>query len=197
MVLATFIHAMIVLRPNYRRHAYLIAILSLCLLSEVIVITLTQLHYRFDIFYTISIFLHTTLWLHLFGVSTGNRSTSWVLISLYAAFALLNLSAMEGTTQFNFDTFLIGAFMYILFYLIVSFRQLSHEQFNFFLSNRYILLSAPVIFFFGLGMLFAFSNPELHITTIGEFTLWSIIITFVNLVYYSLINLYILNEKNA
>ena len=78
----------------------------------------------------------------------------------------------------------------------ISNEILKDENIGFFKSNHFILISSPIIFFFGLSILFGFNSMKLIKTIVfGNVTLYRFIIIFVNIIYYSLLNIYIIKEK--
>lgn len=55
---------------------------------------------------------------------------------------------------------------------------------------------SPVLFFIGFSLLFGFNNKNIHkIMILNRFKLYDFISYFVNITYYSLLNVYIYREK--
>ena len=77
-----------------------------------------------------------------------------------------------------------------------SFYQLKQENFPFFFSNQFLLLMAPVLFFIGLTFMLGFKNHEILMAVFfGKLQLYKTINIVVNIVYYTLLNIYIYREK--
>ena len=158
----------------------------------------TFIHYEEKprLLFTISVFLHNSFWLFLLSKSIRKSAIFLPLFCCYILFSILNLFFMEGIEKFNFNTFIIGAFLYLVLFIYGSFHELKKENYNFFLANQYLLLFAPVLYFFGLSFVFGFKSRMLTETIIfGDVSLYEFIISFVNIVYYSLVNIYIYREK--
>ena len=144
---------------------------------------------------TISVIFHDILWLFLLKEITGRHKLCIVAIAVFGTFALTNLLFIEGFDKFNFNTFILGAILYVLIFMYHSSIKLRTEDFEFFTNQNFLIVFAPLIFFVGLSMLFAFRSTELHFTEIAGFTMWTWIINFVNLIYYSVLNIYIYRQS--
>ncbi|MEO7173972.1 hypothetical protein [Flavobacterium sp.] len=93
--------------------------------------------------------------------------------------------------------FIVGALFYLIFFLFLSFKQLRNENLAFFTNNNFILLFSPILFFIGFSFVFAFKNRNLNETILWEdISLYNLISYFINIIYYSLINLYIYKERS-
>ena len=196
IVLGTFIYAFATLRCDVKEHKFLLAILSLCFATELVNTVLILLGFRFNSVLSISNAIHIVLWLFLLR-SVGDLKTIVVFcIAVFITFAAINFFFFEGMVFFNYLSFVVGALLYIALFIVESFRQLSVENFTFFSSNSYLLLMTPLIFYFGLSIMFGFQSFELTSTRIfGGIKLWDCAIYFTNIFYYSLVNIYIYREK--
>ena len=115
---------------------------------------------------------------------------------LYIIFSIINWLAIEGSSGFNYYTFVVGAFLYLIFFIIESFYRLSKEDFAFFLANDFILLLAPILLFLGLSFMFGFKSKLVTSTMLfPNIKLYDAIVYFVNVVYYVLLNMYIYKER--
>lgn len=192
----TFIFAVIFYKRNSRQFKILISILFICSLTEILSTILQIYHYRIGLLYSITMFFHHSLWLLLLYQSIRERSLFKILYIAYAIFGFLNLFFIEGMEEFNSSSFIIGAFFYLVLFIYQSFYELRQENFAFFQTNYYLLLFAPVLFLFGISFVFGFKSAALAKTRVfGEITLYEFIVYFVNIIYYSLINIYIYREK--
>lgn len=196
LVVLTFVLALAGLKWQNHTHRYILQILCVCMLTELINSILIFNSKSISLPFTLSVILHHSIWLLLLGRVTVFQKTFRFLLFGFIVFAIANLFFIEGTDRFNYYTFVVGAFLYIVIFIYESFYKLKQEDFPFFLSNNYLLLLAPVLFFFGLSFMFAFQSKSITSFIIfGDIKLYTFIIYFVNIVYYTLINLYIYREK--
>ncbi len=196
IVLATFIFAWTTLDRSIKEHRFLLAILGLCLATELINSVLILLGRPFYAVLSVSSIVHIILWLTLLRKIGDLKTITVLAIGVFITFGVINFFLFEGMHFFNYMTFVVGALLYIVLFIVESFRQLSLENFNFFNSNSYLLVLSPLIFFFGLSIMFGFRSYDLTSTRIfGGFKLWDCAIYFVNIFYYSLVNIYIYREK--
>jgi len=97
----------------------------------------------------------------------------------------------------NYYTFIFGALLYVILFIYESYNQLREENLMYFLSNNYLLLFAPVYFFFGMGLMLGFKPLQVtRMILFGQVTLYVFIVNIVCIAYYTLINIYIYREKN-
>lgn len=114
---------------------------------------------------------------------------------LFVALALLNLLFFEKYNQFNFSTFTLGTLLYVTCFVWVNVYQLKKENMSFYSSNEFRLLFAPLILFVGYSLIFSFRNYSVSsVKVINNIELFTIISYLTNIVYYSLINIYIYKE---
>lgn len=196
IVALTLILSIYKLNIKNKTHRLLIVILTLCFITEMINSILIIYSKPIVLSMTIGVIFHHFFWLILIYKNVTFKRVYAFLIFFFILFCFMNLYMGEGLEKFNYYTFITGAFIYIMTFVYESFYQLRKENFPFFLSNNYLLLSAPVIFFFGLSFMFGFKSKEVTSNIVfGGIKLYDIIIYFVNIVYYSLINIYIYREK--
>ncbi len=195
-IFSTFLHAMYSLQWRNRIHRYVMLILTIFVINEIISTLQVAYSLTFKTNATITTLLHCTLWLLILKDSVRfPKIINGVLIA-FITFCLCNLFFIEGWVLFNCYSFVVGAFMYLILFLIESFYQLKQENFRFFFSNQFILLMSPVLFFIGLTFMLGFKSHGIIATVIfGKVHLYQIIMTVVNIVYYSLLNIYIYREK--
>jgi len=195
-VIVTFINALLNLNRNKKNNLFLIAILAICSLTELINPILKYIEISNSLFITISIILHHFIWLVLLKSNMILKKSGLIFIIIFIAFGFFNLIFLSGFFKFNYYTFVAGALIYILLFIWESFYRLKEENLLFFFSNTYILLCAPVLFFFGYSFMFAFSSKELTDKIIfGNLMLYDFISCFVNVLLYTLLNIYIYREK--
>ncbi|HOZ75056.1 MAG TPA: hypothetical protein PLS51_02895 [Flavobacterium sp.] len=102
----------------------------------------------------------------------------------------------DGVSDFSCLAFVFGAFIYLIIFIVESFYELQREAFSFFLSNQFLLLSAPILFFIGLSAALGFQDRALIRTVLfSNVSLYEFIAYFVNIIYYTLIIVYIYREK--
>lgn len=195
-VLLTLLFAFWGLNRKNEVHRYLLFILVICFSTELMNSALIVNAKSIVLSSTLSICLHHTLWLVLLSKFVSFIKVAYLLIISFILFAAINLFFFEGVESFNYYTFVVGAFIYLVIFIYQSFYKLKAEDFPFFLSNNYLLLSAPILFFFGLSFMFGFKTSKITSFIIfDDVKLYTFIIYFVNVVYYTLINIYIYREK--
>ncbi|WDF65981.1 hypothetical protein [Flavobacterium sp. KACC 22763] len=119
-----------------------------------------------------------------------------ITLCLFALFSTINFMIVEITNANNYYTFIFGALLYVILFIYESYRQLQEENLMYFLSNNYLLLFAPVYFFFGMGLILGFKPLQVTgIVLFGQVTLYVFVVNIVCIAYYSLINIYIYREK--
>lgn len=195
-IFSTFLHAIYGLQWKNKMHRYVICILTVFVLNEVV--TTLQYAYatNFKTNFTITTVIHSMLWLLILKDSVRSPKIVNGLLIAFITFCLCDLFFIEGWVLFNCYSFVVGAFMYLILFLFESFYQLKRENFPFFFSNQFLLLMSPVLFFIGMTFMLGFKSHGIISEVIfGKVDLYRIIITVVNIVYYSLLNIYIYREK--
>ena len=196
LVLFTFISVLMRYKRDNITHRILIAILIVSLSNEVVSYYYLINGGNSPIFYSISVLLHNCLWLFLLSRVAHLRKVIRYVLAGYIAFALVNVSVLEGSDTFNYNTFIVGAILYLVLFIIESFRRLELEQLSFFTNSKYILLCAPLLLFICLSFIFGFKSKTLYQAKVfGNIPLYKAITHFANLVYYTLINIYIFRRK--
>jgi len=198
LVLLTLLYALICLKWKNSTHRYLIIILIICFVTELTNCILIVNHQSIGLAVTISVICHHTIWLLLLSNNNNIKNLSRIAIMAFLLFAIINLFYLEGTKSFNYLTFVLGAFIYILCFIYHSIFELRHENLPLFLSNKYLLTFAPVIFFFGMSFMFAFKSKNITSTMLlPHIKLYDFVIYYVNIIYYVLVNLYIYRDKTT
>lgn len=198
LVIITFLIVLIRHNPRDTIHRILIAILAVNLINEIIHYIYLIMNVRSSVMYTVNVMLHHCLWLYLLSRIAHLRQLVLYVMSGFIAFSVFNVTLLEGSDVFNFNTFIAGAILYVVLFIVESFRQLKHENLRFFTNDNYLLLCAPLLLFIGLSFIFGFKSRELSTTLVfGNVTLYVAIGYFVNIVYYLLINIYIFRHKKV
>jgi hypothetical protein len=170
----------------------LFCILSLYLLTEIVAIFFKFYDYSLNLFYNVSMALQFYLWLSLL-LNVFKKQKSFVVLTfiLLIAFSFLNHILVLNKTNF-----LIGSFMYLIIYIYNVFKLLKSEEIDFFLSNQFILISSPILFFLGMSLMFAFTFDSLRATVVfADLKLYKLVNYFINIIFYSLLNVYIFKER--
>ncbi len=198
LVFITFAIVLAYHNPKKANHRLLLFIVFISFINELLSVFFLLKKIDIGLLYTINTILHNSLWLFFLSRYFNNPNLFKAIIVGYIIFSAINLTYFEGWEKFNFTTFILGAFTYLILFIYKSFIELKKENFGFFLSNDFILLFAPVLFFFGLSSIFGFKSKPLSSTIIfGDTNLYDFIGYFVNTIYYAFINLYIYSEKKA
>ena len=196
-VLITLLFALCNLNRKIIMHRYLLYILWILFFTELInsVLVYNDIPIRRPFY--ISIVFHDVFWILAFMENTKNKKTSTITLSVFILFSIINFIIIETVNAYNYYTFIFGALLYVMLFIYESYKQLKKENLMYFLSNNYLLLFAPVYFFFGMGLLLGFK--PLQVTgkiLFGQITLYVFIVNIVCIAYYTLINIYIYREKN-
>ena len=172
----------------------LLLILIISFLTEVISSTLRYNSLPTALPTTISVIIHHSCWLYLLYIQFKKKIILYLTI-IFILFAI-GYICYDGCYYFNYYTFVLGGLLYVSIFIFNSFMLLKQEKLSFILSNNYLLLFSPVIFFLGCSMMFGFNSQDITSYMIfGNIKLYDFIIYFVNIIYYSLINIYIYREK--
>ncbi|KAF2516684.1 hypothetical protein [Flavobacterium foetidum] len=196
-VVITLLFGLWNLRRRIKMHRYLLYILFVVFFTELINSILVYNNRPIRIPFNISIIFHDIFWMLAFRENINRKKLANVILCLFALFSVVNFIIIEIVDEYNYYTFVLGALLYVSLFIYESYKQLKEENLMYFLSNNYLLLFAPVYFFFGMGLLLGFK--PLGVTKMllfGQVTLYVFIVNIVCIAYYSLINIYIYREKN-
>lgn len=196
LVLSTFGSVLVRYERGNVIHQTLLAILVVSLSNELVSYYYLIKGGTSPIFYSVSVLLHNSLWLFLLSRVAHLRQVILYTLVAYVAFAIFNLTLLEGTNSFNSNIFIVGAVFYLFLFIIESFHRLKLEQLSFFTNSNYILLCAPLLLFISLSFIFGFKSKTLYdVKIFGNVQLYEAITHFANIVYYTLINVYIFRRK--
>src|SRR5690606_10340048 len=155
-VALTMLTAVLMMRRT-KKNFILLAILSICLLNEILSLVFLMNGLTIVLLITITSTVHNCAWLLLLYEVIRRKTLRW-LLAVYISLAIANMLFIDGVASFNYNTFILGAFLYLLYFIYESFYRLRAEDFTFFTDNDYTLLSAPVLFFIGLSFIFGFKS---------------------------------------
>lgn len=196
-ILFTFIMLVISYNKDKKAHRILFIILLLSVINESMSAVLKYNNIPIRLNGSIFIVLNNILWfLILYNVSSIKKPLLLTVMIFFLSFTVYNLFLLNGIKEFNSYSFVIGAFLYLILFIYNCSSELKKENLNYFLSNNFILMLSPVLFFIGFSLLFGFNNKNIHkIMILNRFKLYDFISYFVNITYYSLLNVYIYREK--
>ena len=197
-VIITFIVSLLFLNLKSDQNKLLLSILSVSFITESIAVILICIDSseHIGLLYSLSVLFHNSLWLLLLVTSISSSESLKYIVVGFILFAIYNLYFLEGPVKFNYLSFIAGALMYIIVFIYQSFAQLKQENFPLFQSNTYILLFAPILFFFGMSFMFGFRSSTItSIIVFDNVKLYTFINEFVNIIYYLSIIFYIYKEK--
>ncbi|WP_281752429.1 hypothetical protein [Neptunitalea chrysea] len=183
-------------KPN-KKNLLVLGILSVILINTIFL--------EFESFFNISgaltsniyVTVHFVLWFLV--LLNHNTFVKPIVVSLaivlFLVLSLFNFSFGEGIKQFNHYNFVIGTFIYIPLFLAESFIHLKKERTDYFSSNEFTLLMAPIIYFMGFSLLFSFRSKKISEEIIfANIDLFSLLTTTINCIYLILITLYMHSE---
>lgn len=169
-------------------------ILSICFFTEIVAKFLYYYEFSLWYLYNISFIIHNYLWLKI--LLRTNKMLQRSILIPYLVFSILVFGFIDKVSFFNKAIMIVGALLYLITFIIISYKNLALENVDYFKSNHFILIASPVVFFFGLSILFGFNSQKLLDTpVIGTTKLYRFIIIFVNIIYYSLMNIYLIKER--
>lgn len=188
-------HSLLLLKGNKNLNRLLIFILLISFLNEVLSYFLVQNNQSIALNSSIYAFLLLFSWLYLILIYFDSQIYK-IILGIFTTYSLLNIFVFDGFQVFNTHTFLIGAIFYLAIFGYNLYSVLKKEKFNILKTNDFILVLSPVLFLFGFSLIFSFKTKQIDTVVIfNSFTLYTFISYFVNIIYYSLINLYIYKER--
>ena len=172
------------------------------LLTILFVSVITELMSLYDILnklsiisnYNIYFILHQGLWLLLIIHILGKRLIEYSFLFLFILLSLLNILYYEKE-NLNYLTFVLGSFVYLGYFIYKNFLLLNEETREYFLSERFLLLSSPILFFFALTFILGFRDSDLRFTKIKGYYVYTILSTISNTIYYLLLIIYIFRTR--
>lgn len=177
---------------------YLILIISSGIFNEFICNFYKLEKENFSFNSNIYLLIYSFFWfLILLEKSKFKKQIIYILI-FFIFFWTIDFLFVARVTHFCTNSFILGALLYLVIFIYQSFYELQNENLSFFQNNDYLLQSAPILLFLGLSFVLGFKNKALQNTLIfGTTNLYQFISYFVNIVYYTIINVYIFKEKKS
>lgn len=198
LVLISFLFGLFFLNKSSSKHRLLLMILLLSVITEYGVLIFIYFKKPYDFFYSISFIIHNILWLNVIDKVYKKLKYSEYIKLFYLAFSIVNLIFFEGIQKINCITFILGAFIYLISFIYLSYILLKNEKIAFLISNDYLLLFLPIIFFIGFSLMFGFDSYSLFNQEIfSNYKLYNFIGDFSCLNYYLLIILYIYRVRKT
>lgn len=185
-IIFTFICALFFLQKKNNAQIFLILFLSAT--NEILLFFFPKLAITTN-FYVCFLFL---LWIDLLLKFFKKKSR---YINVVFIIATLISFSFFGFTTLNYYNFVIGTLIYCLLFLIINYKKLKQDDFSYFRSNEFILLSSPILFFLGVSLILSFGTVTIaKVEIYNDINLYTLINYTSNMIYYSLINLYIYKE---
>lgn len=196
LIIITLCNALFKLKKKITiNNKLLILILSVSTLSEFLTVVFIVLNFNICFIYNTYFIINGLSWLLIIANEMKFRKVKSLLILLFLLFSLSNILFIERL-NLNFYTFIIGALLYVSIFIYESYKQLNKENLNYFKTNNFILLIAPILFFLGMSIVFGFRNSGIKdVIIFNKIELYTLITFTVNIIYYTLINLYIYKER--
>ena len=193
VVFITFFMSLLFLNKKSKFDKIVLIILLISFLLEFLSIALLNFNKNIVTLYCLGFLVHNSLWIYI--LTFNKKLFNKIILISFILFGLANFFFLEKN-GINYITFIIGALLYVILFILECFKNLINENLDFFKNNEFILLIAPVLFFIGFSFIFGFRNSNIRfIKLFGKYELYQSISTFVNIIYYTLINIYIYKER--
>ncbi|RZJ65133.1 MAG: hypothetical protein EOO50_14935 [Flavobacterium sp.] len=196
LVFTTFMASVCYLNTKDFDHKILIWILSTSLLNECTIFFLADTSFPLKTSQSILLSLHQILWLVLISRFWKRRDKQTFLVGI-VIFFLMDSLCIEGFESVACYTLVLTSLCYLTIFAAYSTKLLKNENFNAFMADRFILLSAPLLFFFGMSAILGFRSNPLSTTEINGIQLYKIVNITINVTYYPLLLVYIYRQKKA
>ncbi len=194
VVYFTIVAGFLFLKKKPIPNRLLLGILTVSSLTELLYVILTTEEGRL-LLYSLSFVLHNALWLLLLLLIFQAKKKEYLIFWGFLLFSVFNLFFYEGD-GLNYLTFIVGAILYIVYFIYKLVVCLKNEQLDFFSTNDFILISSPVMFFLGFSFNLGFRDSPLRNALIfNEVDLYTFIGNCVNFIYYGLLIIYIFKQK--
>ncbi|MEL1245873.1 hypothetical protein AAEO56_16485 [Flavobacterium sp. DGU11] len=196
LIFTTVLMMLFLFKRKKKVHILLLLIVTVCLGTEMLTNFFIINSIGFGALYSISAVIHNVLWFAvLFSIIERLRYLK-ILILAYVLLAIINFLFIEGRLQFNVYSFALGAVLYLIIFISENIIQLQRENFLFFEKNESLLLYTPLLLFIAMSIVLGFRDTQLSDKKIiYGLSLYDLIISFANILYYSIITIYIYREK--
>lgn len=195
LVLTTLLNCSL-LSVKKRNNLLLLWIMIICFSTELISFLLLLSHHNINLVYSCSFLIHIGIWLLILTQKMISKKVIVLFFIFYISLCIFNLAFIEGLKNVNFNIFIFGSLIYLTLFIYFCYKKLKIEDLTFFQSNDFLLICIPLLFFSGLSLLFSFKSNSLNnILIFNKINLYKFLIYFVNIIYYSLINVYIHYER--
>lgn len=195
IVIITFFNCTL-LSVKKKKNLLLLWIMIICFATELLSFLLLLSHHKINLLYSIIFIVHNGIWLLILIQKIISQKNIILFFSLYLLLCIFNIAFIEGLKKVNFNIFIFGSLIYLILFISFCYKKLKVEDLTFFQSNDFLLICIPLLFFSGLSLLFSFKSNSLNnILIFNKINLYKFLIYFVNIIYYSLINVYIHYER--
>lgn len=196
LVLFTFISVLLFRDRSKKVDNLLLLILLLSCINELASKWLRHYGIPIGVLVTSYVIITNLLWLLILKQTSNNKKLISGAVTLFLLFSLVNIIFLDGLKVFNYYTFTIGAFLYLFLFIYDNFDEMKKENFDYFYSDQYLVIAAPVLFFIGFSFIFSFRSKTLDNTCIfPQLRLYDFISYLVNTVYYTMLMYYIYRSK--
>lgn len=195
LVWITFVISCFFYLKKTKKIVWVVVICLINFLTDISTLMCIYSNKSFTTIYNINFMLHHFFWIYI--LFTFNRKFSFLhyVLVAFVVFALTNLFFIEKQSL-NYYTFVVGALFYIVSFIVLSFYHLKNENLNYFTTNQYLLQTTPVVFFIGLTFIYAFRDSDMrNIIVYNNIDLYTFIAVIVNIIYYTLLNVYFFKER--
>jgi hypothetical protein len=177
-------------------NTYVLLIIGLGILNELSSNYFKMFHWSIAFKCNVYVLLHAILWfLLLLDLSKFKKNIRY-LPWAYFLFCMIDMVIFLPSLAFSSTNFIIGALLYLVIFIYESFYRLKQEDYGFLQSNAYFLLASPLLFFLGMSLILGFESAALNKVVVFEgMTCYQFFGIFVNVVYYTLLNIYMYYEK--
>lgn len=193
IIMATFIIAILFYRKS-NTYFILLMILGLAVSTEVASLIGLINKKPFVALYNLYFIFHQGLWLLLITHLLKKSMKEFSFLFLFILFSILNILLYEKE-GLNYLTFILGSFIYLSYFIYKNYMLLNEESREYFLSEKFLLLSSPILFFFALTFLLGFRDSDLRHAEIVGYDVYTILSTLSNTIYYLLLIIYIFRTR--
>ncbi len=185
-ILSTFIYFLVA----KIKHWPLKSILILSALNSIV--TDICISYKIPVYLSNNtyVILHAGLWFYIVKEYLGKKQ-ALILGVIWGGLTLYYVSTINILDKFYNRYFALTSIIYIILFFVLCIKRLKNEDIDFFNSNTFILIAAPVIFLLGMSFMFGFDAKIFSEITIVDIGIYELINFIVNVIYYTLLNYYI------